>query len=183
MRDLHPDFRQIIVGGYEIAPVILIFLDFAPMPVRVWNGVGTLKHDGHDWIGAGHIGGVEPIRESSEIKAESIQLILNALPDTELEALNEQQYKARTAEIYYCLLETSCNEVIACDLGWAGEMDTLSVRVSPQARDIELSIVNDLVRLKQTWGAMHTDSDQRDIDPDDTSHRFIHAIQDLALRV
>ena len=182
MRNLSPVFQQVI-DSHEIAPVMLIHLDMLPIPVRVWTGVGDIQYMGETWIGAAHVGSIEPIKESATIKAESVRLTLNCVPDIDLSELKNEEYKGRQAEIYYCLMEESCNEVIASDLGFCGEMDAMRLKYGDRGRSIEITVVNDLVRLKKSWALMHTDSDQRRLHPDDTSHRFIHAIQDLSLKV
>lgn len=180
-RELTPDFVERI-ASYSITPVYFISLDILPDPVRVWTGLGPIQFKGETWLGGLGIGSVEPIKESAVIKAETLKFSLFADPQAgiDLSELGDKTYHGRRAEVYLALLGDDMLPVVS-DLSFCGLMQTMAVKLGEDRYVIELTAANELIRLRQVWGSLHSGSDQKSLHPDDTSHRFIPAIQNVTI--
>lgn len=190
MRDLHPDFKEVIRSGHY-SPIMMVELDTLPEPIYLWTGIGDLVYAGKTYLGTGALGAIEPIKESAEIKAESVTLSLYCMKDLiaedgdgiDFNALRECEIKEREGRIFYGLLGDDGNELIAVEPAFCGDMDALRVINRPTDYEIKLTIFNRLIILKKRENLWHTDVDQQYLHPGDTSHRFVHAIQDLQIRL
>lgn len=190
MRDLDPEFKEIIRSGHY-SPVMLVSLEMAPDPVYLWTGIGDLTYAGKTYIGTGALGSIEPIKESAEIKAESVNLTLYCMKELisadgegiDFCELRNCEIKEREGRIDYGLLSHERNDLIAVEPAFCGQMDALRVQNTPRSYEIKLTLFNRLLILKKRENLWHTDVDQQYLHPGDTSHRFVHAIQDLQIRL
>lgn len=184
MRDLSPDFAAAVASA-EITPATLVFLDFAGDPVRIWTGLGPLEWAGETWQGIGSFGSVEPVEEYSDIRSGAVGLALNSVPNTTLYTLKDLVFKGRTAEVWLALFDPAAGpaELIGVELMLRGTMDVLKLHRTPDKSTITLSIINELSRLRDTWGALYTDPHQQALYPGDTSLRFVASMQDLQIRI
>lgn len=184
MRDLHPDFAELIQTD-DITPVKLVELDMLPDPQYLWDGIGDLQYNGKTFRGVGALGDMEPVKETKDIKASKVKLTLNTVDHVEdFSDLREISYQKRGATVHYGLLSQTENSLIAVDQNaFIGRMDDLKVKTRNNRSSIELSLVNEMDILKQSWGRFQTDSDHQIDYPGDTSRRFVAAIQDLTIRI
>lgn len=182
MRDLSPDFSA-IVSSAEITPAVLVFLDLEEGPLRIWTGLGTLEWGGESWQGIGSFGAVEPIEEYSDVRSGSVGLMLTGVPNRTLSTLKDIGFKDRGASIYLAMFAGDSRELIGVELMLRGTMDVLKLNRAPESSTLTLSIVNELSRLRDTWGSLYTDPHQQALFPGDTSLRFVASLQDLQIRI
>lgn len=135
-------------------PVVRPFMALrieTPDPVYVFTGRGTLTFpdaDGtsHDWIGAGDLGSVDTVGESSDGSATGIRATLNAVPSEFRDNIADQAVRGAVMEIYVGALNTDYLTIEATSLIWKGRLDqykitdggaTLSVEVIGESRAID----------------------------------------------
>lgn len=181
MRDLAPDFAEAVAAN-EVSPAMLVFLDFEGQPLRCWTGVGPLQYGGHEWLGFGTLGGVDPVEEYSDIRAGQVTMTLTGVPNNALSDLVDLTFKRRAAEIRLALFVGDTPTLIGVEMLMRGTMDTMKLTRNPQGSTIKLGLTNELARLKESWGSLYTDAHQRSIYPDDTSLRFVPSMQDLIIK-
>jgi hypothetical protein len=182
MRDLSPSFAAAVAASV-VAPACMVYLDLDGDPVYIWTGVGVLDWAGHAWQGIGSFGGIDPIEEYSETRAGTSSLVLNGVPNHTLPSVRDAVYKDRKAEIHLALFNTETAELIGVELLVRAQMDVMKITRSPEKSTIKLTIVNELVRLRETWSSLYTDPHQQALHPGDTSLRFVASIQDLKIRI
>ena len=186
MRDLHPDFKELIKTG-DVMPVRLVFLDILPNPFYFWDGVGSLQYNGNVYIGVGALGAIDPIKETADPKATQIKMEINCMSSvSDFSDLRNHTYQNREASISYALMNPEGgNEILAVDQdAFVGRMDTLRVPTTANGTSkINLTVINEMAYLKKSWGRYQTDADHQADHPNDTSRRFIPAIQDLEVRI
>jgi hypothetical protein len=184
MRDLSPDFAEAIQSR-QLTPALFVFLDVAGDPLHAWTGLGPVEWNGHTWLGLGSLAGVEPIEEYSDVRAGSLKLTLAPVPDSVFASNNlaEIVYKRRTAEIYLALFEGDSRNLVGVELLMRGSMDVLQLSRAPEASTIKLSVVNELARLRDSWGALYTDAHQRAAHAGDTGLRFVASLQDVTIKL
>ena len=181
MRDLSPTFAAAIQTR-DVTPALLVYLDILGDPLRAWTGLGPLEWAGNTYLGFGMLAGVEPIEEYSEIRAGGLTLTLTQVPGHALSGLPTLTYKRRAAEIHLGLFDGDSRNLLAVELLFRGTMDTLTVERGPETTTLKLALTNELARLRDTWGALYTDTHQRAIHPTDTALRFIPSLQDFRIK-
>ncbi|RYG16305.1 hypothetical protein EON82_25170 [bacterium] len=184
MRDLSPDFAEAIKTR-EITPALFVYLDVLGDPLHAWTGLGPVEWNGHTWLGLGSLAGVEPIEEYSDVRAGSLKLTLSPVPDSVFATNNlaEITYKRRTAEIYLALFDGDSRNLVGVEMLMRGSMDTLQLSRAPEASTIKLAVVNELARLRDSWGSLYTDAHQRAVHPTDTGLRFVASLQDVTIKL
>lgn len=158
-----------------VAPIMLIELDYAPEPVRLWTGIGTLAWGNRAFAGAGDLLGIGAIEESTEIRATTTTLSLARLPSEVLphiDAINGQRVRAT---IWFGLL-TDTGALLGEP--WQmlrGETDVLTVR---EARDVAVSLTveNALADLDSSDVRYFTDADQQGEYPGDLGMQYVASL-------
>jgi hypothetical protein len=117
------------------------------------------------------------MEETSDIRATVVRCSINQIPNHAISSVPGLTWKGRRAEVDLLLLNSE-REVIARETFFRGRMDTLSLIRGPEFTSIEVSLVNDLVILKETWGSKYSMESHRRKYPGDTAFRFVPFIQD-----
>lgn len=122
-----------------------------PDPVYVFTGRGTLNFDdadgnNHDWLGAGDLGAIDSIGESSDGSATGIKVTLYKVPSEFRDDIAQQAERGATFEVYLGALDPTYSTVVATKLLWKGRVDqykitdggsSLSVEVAGESRAID----------------------------------------------
>lgn len=66
---------------------------------RFWSGLGPIEWGGHTWIGAGHIGSIDPVESSSAIEINEIRYTMTKLPPDVVAQLS-REIKGYTASLW-----------------------------------------------------------------------------------
>ena len=144
--------------------------------VRVWTGIGTLRHDGYDWRGIGALGAISGIELSSEIQiVEHAYTLFNVPPDN-VGFINES-IRGRKARAYIAFL-TDSNKVIHSLIKIAET--TLDV-TKPQIADNGSYIVTlvgqtDLWQLERPLTVALSNTEQRKHFPNDSGFSEVVAV-------
>jgi len=182
MRDLHPDFATACAAA-EVRPALLAFLDIEGEPVRAWTGVGQLFYAGEEWQGVGAFGQVDAVEEYSEIRAGSVNLTLNEVPNHALSSVSTLNFKGRRAELSLAIFAGDGGELIGVETLMRGSMDVLKVSRKAKGTTIQITLTNELAKLRESWGQIYTDAHQQALHPGDTGLRFVQSIQDVTIRL
>lgn len=136
------------------APVVRPFLALRielPDPVYVWTGSGTLIFDDADgntrsWLGAGGVGAIDTIGESTDGSATGVRATLLNVPSEFREDIADQAVRGVTFELYAGALNQTYQQVDASALIWKGRLDdykitdagdTITVEVVGESRAID----------------------------------------------
>lgn len=148
-RDL-PSALEDAIDEPVVNPFLAIRLE-TPDPVYVFTGRGTISFDDADgttrsWIGAGEIGSIEAISESTDGSATGIRCALLNVPSDFRPDIADQAVRGVTFELYAGALNETYQLVEASALIWKGRLDkyvisdageTLSVEVTGESRAID----------------------------------------------
>lgn len=66
---------------------------------RFWTGVGALSYAGYTWTGLGTLGGVSPVKQSSDIAIQEIQFALAGV-DPEIAATLDDDVRNRSGKVW-----------------------------------------------------------------------------------
>jgi hypothetical protein len=148
-RDLPTDLVDAIAEPV-VRPFLALRIEL-PDPVYVWTGRGTLVFNDADgvsrtWIGAGGLGAIDTIGESTDGSATGIKATLLEVPSEFRDDIADQAVRGCLFEVYVGALNETYQEVQATALVWKGRLDdyritdagsTLSVEVSGESRAID----------------------------------------------
>lgn len=133
-----------------LQPFLAVRLEL-PDPVYVFTGRGQLTFNDNDgvprtWLGAGDLGAIDTIGESTDGSATGIKVTLFQVPAEFRDDISQQATRGALFEIYLGALDTALLNVAATQLLWKGRIDkylitdngnSLSVEVSGESRAID----------------------------------------------
>lgn len=100
-----------------VRPIILFEGVFATGTVRLWSGLGDLSYAGETWQGVGTLGGVSPVQETQEVRANGLRVSLSGIP-AELVSLALQSLRQnRAGKIWLAFLPAEGAELLATEAG------------------------------------------------------------------
>lgn len=148
-RDLPADLETAI-DEPVVRPFLALRIEL-PDPVYVWTGRGTLVFDdadgnSHDWLGAGGLGAIDTVGESTDGSAVGIKASLFNVPSEFRDDIADQAVRGVLFEVYLGTLNETFQQVDAVALIWKGRLDdykitdggdTLSVEVTGENRSID----------------------------------------------
>lgn len=157
--------------------------------VRMWTGVGDKEWDStgssppspQTWVGAGHLGDISPITETSDIRAEGVRLSLSGIPSTLVTAALDSVRVGLPAKIWFGALDAS--EAVIADpfLAFSGRVDVVALELGGETATITINCESDLIRLQIANETRCTHSDQQREFPGDQGFSWVEAIQDIQL--
>lgn len=133
-----------------VRPFLAVRLEL-PDPVYAFTGRGMLTFpdaDGtsHNWIGAGDVGAIDSIGESTDGSATGIKVALYKVPSEFRADIAQQAVRGAVFEVYVGALDETYQNVVATKLVWKGRLDTydltdggdtLAVEVTGESRGID----------------------------------------------
>jgi hypothetical protein len=161
-----------------LAPVVTASLDFQNDPLFAWSGLGELTVGFNTYIGLEGAFALEPFRDTSDTRISSLKCQLGYVQNGDLPNLETDSWEGRTATFSVVMLDPDDMSIIDSIEIFRGQMDTLSVEVKERDSVLTLTVVNEMTKLKQAWGATYSVADSlAGPFPDDTSMRFLPNIQ------
>lgn len=167
------------VAAKEVRPALFVYLDLSSGPVRVWSGVGEYTMAENVYQGVGTLGAISPIEETKSASANGITLSLSGIPDSVLSIALNEKYRGRKVHVWLGLFNAS-NALIADPIKiFAGRIDTMAIDEQPDGgtSTITLSAESRLVDLNRARDRRLTDSDQRQMYPNDRGLEYVVSIQ------
>jgi hypothetical protein len=150
-RDLPPELGDAIAEPV-VRPFLAVRIEL-PDPVYAWTGQGTLTFGdssgiSRDWTGAGGVGAIDAIGESTDGSATGIKVSLFEIPSEFRDDIADQAVRGCLFEVYVGVLELGDNwhSVLATKLIWRGRLDdykitdggtSLSVEITGESRAID----------------------------------------------
>lgn len=159
------------VAASPIRPAHFVDLD-------LWNGrlyVTSLPYDfdygGETWIGAGKVGGISDIEETTEGKVNSVTLTLAGVRPTDVAlALTDiTKSRWRNGTIYRALFDADGQLVAAPRPRFRGLIDNAPVKISGGIATVSVKLVSRFVRWEFPLNSpRYTDADHQSRRPGDT---------------
>lgn len=160
-----------------IRPVLLAEFDFSDGVSRVWSGVGTLSWGGHSWLGMGHLGSVEGVEETTELKAVGVKFRLSGIPSDLMSSVTTTVVQGRRAKLWLALMSENWTLIDQPVMVLAGKMDTVDVTDGGSELSFELAVENSLRDLQRPRARRYTDADQQAEFPGDKGMQFCVELQ------
>lgn len=129
--------------GSNVPLVVFIEMQLADETLRFCNATHTMQWDGHDWIGAGAVSGIEPISESEQPTASSVMVMFTGIDPDYVAAIRTQHYQGRPARVWVAPLSAAYVPINNPVLVFVGRMDEPEITLGETA-----SIA---IRLETRW--------------------------------
>lgn len=161
-----------------VRPVLIASLDTASGTVRAWSGIGDLAFGGETYNGVGDLGGVSPIKETSDLEATGCNFkfsgISAALVST---ALGQIRY-GRDAKLWLGLLDGAGALIADPYLIFQGFTDNAAIDDSAESAAITVSAESRFIDLDRPRARRYTSQDQNISHPGDRGFDYVPGLQD-----
>ena len=179
-RSLTTAFNNEIISS-ELSPFWAVSLAFEDGTFYSWTGYGNLTFGGNTYIGSGDIMNISGVQESSEIKANGVQIALSGLPTELISAALTDPYQGRTAKIFFGTLDSSGNVIADPYMMFRGSMDLMTIEDSGETATILVTAESRLIDLDRARERRFTSEDQKIDYPNDKGLEFITSLQEKSI--
>jgi hypothetical protein len=170
------------VTARTVRPFFMVSLNFASGQVNLWSGVGSFTWNGMVFTGAGSLGNIDQIAETSDGSAAGIKLGLSGVPTTLIALAVEEQYQGGLAQIWLGCFDMNTSALVADPyMLFAGSMDVMTISDGTKAATITLSCENRLIELDRPRERRFSNFDQNIDFPGDTGLQYVNSLQDLQI--
>ena len=170
MRTISQDVATILSG--RVVPLtILVQLDLTSTIYLNLSPV-TINYGGHDWLGAGTLGGVDEISESTG-ETPSIKLSLSGVPSDMLSLALEEPVRNKGVTISLALLDPTTNAVEDVFTLWTGLLDTMSITQSGETGVVTVTAEPMALEFARPKPFRYTNEEQDAVSSGDTSLQYI----------
>lgn len=183
------DIGSAFTAAVEAANVPLIAfveLDFGSGAVRVTNAPYTFSWNGHDWLGLGTLGSIEPIEEGAGLEARGVGLRLAGVPvsnDEHPEMIGialDEHYQGRDCRIWVAVLDDQYRIIGDPKLIFLGRMDHMDITVG-DVGSILLHAESRLADLERPRVRRYNDADQQAEYAGDLGLQFAEQMVEFAI--
>lgn len=181
MRNLSTEM-QAVSTAEVVRPIMFVECEFDSGDINLWNGVGSLSYGGKNYIGAGNLLAVEPVSESTDLRANGTSVTLSGLNNTLVGLAKDEDYQGRALTVKLGAMDEN-NDVIADPvIMFSGFMDTMMLTESGESSTITIDVENKLIQMDRAKVRRFTDNDQRIDYPNDDGFSFVTKIQDREIK-
>tara|TARA_R110000823_G_scaffold214517_3_gene344352 strand:- start:885 stop:1439 length:555 start_codon:yes stop_codon:yes gene_type:complete len=175
-RSLTTAFNNQLLSS-ELSPFLAVSLAFDQGTFYSWAGYGNITFGGETYIGSGDIINVSATQETSEIRANGIQISLSGLPLELISAALSDPYQGRTAKVFFGVLD---GETVVADpyMIFRGSMDLMTIEDSGETATILVTAESRLIDLDRARARRFTSEDQKIDYPSDKGLEFITSLQE-----
>ena len=135
-----------VLNDDVIRPVYFIKLEFPSATTHLNSSDRNITFDSQSYLGAGTIGTLSDIEETSELQANGLKLTLTGIPSTYVSIALTTEYQGSSATVYLGFLNSSYALVDDPFVIFVGKVDTMAISLSDTAT-IELDIEGNIYEL------------------------------------
>ncbi len=162
---------EAVLAGEHVPYVMFVYLA-TDVPVRVNSAPYAIAWDGHDWLGAGLLGGVSPVEEGGALQMYGINLTLSGIPPEYIATALGSHYQGRDCKIWLAPLDAAMQIVADPVLVFSGRLDVMNIELG-QTATISVSAESRLTDWQRPRISRYTHEDQKARYPDDKGLEFV----------
>ena len=161
------------------AKMVAVFFegDFASGPVRLWSGLGDLDWNGQTWSGAGDLGTISPILESTDVQANGVRVTLSGIPSASLSLALQEARRGQTGTLWIAFLDDTGAVVADPYIAFSGRLDQPQIEDGGDTAAISIAYENRLIDLERPREWRFDHEDQQITYPGDLGFEFVASIQ------
>lgn len=159
--------------------IIAVEILYKSAPVRAHTSTGDAVIDGHIYTGVGALGGIDPVKQSSNNGPASLNLSLTGLdPTLVAETLNERTSGSKV-KIMLCSLNDDM-QVTSASIIFAGRVSTQRFAYG-QEMSIEVEVVDRLADWQRKGSRRFDQESHTNEQPGDDFFRFVAQMSEKAI--
>jgi hypothetical protein len=168
------------LAGREVAAALLTYAQFRETPRRWWNGFGTVRLGGEDWLGVGEWVAIDGLEQPNGTVAPKTTLTLSGVDATIVQMARQASNRVKDRRITVYVNFWDLTDMIPLDQPyaiWSGKMDQMSYSAQGASmRSVKLTAESVWVNRKNPPYGFLTDRDQNSRHPGD---RGLEQVVDL----
>lgn len=165
-----------------LSPIVLVELEFASGPLRLWSGIGEVIWDGKVFHGSGKYGTIGPVEETEDVRATGTSLMLSGMPQEMVSLIWSDRWQNRPARIFLAYVNTENQRLDTPPIQvFSGRMDQMTWKEGDDITFV-LTLESFLVDLERPRIRRYTSADQQGEYPGDKGFDYVPSLQEAALR-
>ena len=169
-----------VLNDEVVRPVYFLKFEFPSGNVYLNSTDRNITWGGNSYLGAGTIGTVSDIEETSELQANGIKLQLSGIPSTYVSIALTSEYQGSPATEYLGFFNSTYGLVDDPFIIFVGKVDTMAISLSDTAT-IELEIENRLVDWERPRISRFTNEEQQNLYSGDKGLEFVDSVAEKEL--
>lgn len=183
-RDISTDLETAI-GQPVVRPFLAIRIEL-PDPVYVFTGRGALIFDDADgnsrtWVGAGDVGSIDTIGESSDGSATGVRVSLLDAPSDFRDDIADQATRGALFEVYVGALDEAFQQVTAVSLIWKGVTDAYKITDAGSTISVEITAESRAIDQRRPAVKRFTDEYQQRKHPGDKFFEYLPRMTEIQI--
>lgn len=158
-------------------PVIFVQLDYDSGTSRYWSGFGELSWNSQTWLGAGNLGSMDKIEETTDLRATGTKLGMSGIPSEMISLILGERSRGRTVKIWLGFFDEFPTVKADPVLIFSGRIDNQGLEESAEAATIEIHCENKLKDLKRPRELRWTDQQQKNLLSTDKGCEYVADLQ------
>ncbi|MCF6267637.1 MAG: hypothetical protein L3J57_13990 [Desulfuromusa sp.] len=163
---------QTALTDVVVRPITMLLMELDSGTIAIHSGVGSVTHDGTEYLGVGNFGHISEIQESNDVAPSGVKATLSGIPSEYLSLVIGQHYQGRAAEVYIGLLNEDHTLIVDPALAFRGRVDYADIEIGEVA-SIVLSIESRLADWERPRIRRYTHEDQQAEFPGDMGLEFV----------
>jgi len=170
------------VADDNIRAAVLTYFNFDSGVIRFWTGIGPLVWSGDTFTGAGSLGGIGAIEETTEIKATGLTFTLSGIPSSLITIALDEDYQGRACTCWIAFFDSNWALITDPVQVFSGRMDTMALSDDGENATIVVAAENRLVDLDRPNNVLYmTNNDQQALYPGDRGLEYVPAMQEAVI--
>jgi hypothetical protein len=183
-RDI-PTALQDAIDDQVVRPFLALRLEL-PDPVYVWTGSGTLTFNDADgtsrtWLGAGGMGALDTVGESTDGSATGIRATLYEIPSEFRDDIADQAVRGVLMEVYVGALNETYQQVQATALLWKGRLDQYKITDGGNTLQVEVTGESRAIDQRRPAIKRFTDEYQQRKHPGDVFFQYVARMTEVSI--
>lgn len=161
-----------------VRPAIFVEAEFTSGVVNLWSGLGEIVWNSKTWQGVGTLGGISPVKESADVRADNFILSLSGIPADLLgKALGEVRY-GKKATVWVGFMNEAGTVIVDPFVWTAGITDRAEIEEAGETATIRINCENELAALHRVRERRYTPEDQKSEFPGDLGFDYVAKLQE-----
>ena len=148
----------------------------SPNALNIWSGVGDLTYGGNTYTGVGDLLSISDIRETSDISATGINVVLAGIKSSFIVIAKDHEYQGRPLSVSLGAFDSVGALIADPVIVFSGFMDTMVIAENGEYSTINVSVENKLIAFERSKVRRYTAEDQKIDYPTDKGFEFVTAI-------
>lgn len=162
-------------------PIFFVEITTSGGVVRLWSGLGTITWNSQTWSGVGKLGKISPIGETTEVRAEVVQLSLSGIPSDLISSAINDMVPNQPVNIWLGMANASGAVISDPYLALTGKTSAVTAEEGGDTSTIYVNVEGDLAALHQARFRRYTQEDQQIEFPGDLGFQYVEQIQNIQI--